>query len=330
MGTRLGTKSESRKFAILFLIIASIFLAPTIGLGIWAFKGPYVDLATLILSSLFCVFSVLSIWCLRYYRTYRISTDRITVHAALGYRINTIFLKEINSWREKSDLGGKPLKLTIQTQRSKIAIVGLDRDEYEAITDIVTQYIPTGLHDVIDTGAKQTRLNKRIVVGMSAMAIGIGCVFILGGVKSIFFPEKLSLVEFACTAASTPDVHRGKGAFIGIKAREFPEFEFHIYLGYSATNKSLEYRINAGDSIFLTIDKDEYEKKVTKEKELSFSDKHSGYRIIELNGICDTANCYLSPSEYDGPTNGSFFFIPVGLVFIAFILYRLKKDWSTL
>jgi hypothetical protein len=93
------------------------------------------------------------------------------------------------------------------------------------------------------------------------------------------------------------------------------------------------HNVKQGDTISLSILKDEFAKKITKEKELNFYDKSVNYGIISVFGVSDKNQNYLNIYNYNNELTsdkpyGIWMFGLLGLFLIGTATYLLRLKES--
>lgn len=90
-----------------------------------------------------------------------------------------------------------------------------------------------------------------------------------------------------------------------ILVKEYPDFTFKMStkIWSLRTLKMAKSKLSVGDGIRLAIDKDAYNKKISKTAELSFWDKHSHYHLISYVGLYKGDEMLLPLSDYLVATN---------------------------
>ncbi len=135
-------------------------------------------------------------------------------------------------------------------------------------------------------------------------------------------------VEIALTQVNNSEIRTsGKGdRHIQIQTKEYPKYSFKIS-GIAFENLHSDYYVNKvkqGDTLFVEISKEAYDKKITKTKSLSFRDKTVNYHFITVCGLKHRDIELLSINRYEhAQENNSiwsaFFFIAVGCYFLYFL-----------
>lgn len=130
-------------------------------------------------------------------------------------------------------------------------------------------------------------------------------------------------------------ISSGRGSkLVSICLKKHPEFLFQISgVAFSAFDAGNYIRnVNQGDTISLSILTDEFQKKISKERELGFNDKYSNYGIIRFYSLSDKNFSYLDIYDYniENRKNNSFAIWMYGLfdfflIGVSIYLINLKE-----
>ncbi len=146
-------------------------------------------------------------------------------------------------------------------------------------------------------------------------------------------------IALQITQTNKSEVYSVKGSEdVIIMTKEYPGFKFHIgSIGMRVFDKLYYLRnVNQGDLLEIWISKDEYFKKITKQKPLTFSDKTINYNIIGIYGIEHQKTDILSFSNYveagkqEYSLNKNVFFV-IGIIFIVIqllIIFIRIRNWK--
>ncbi len=85
-----------------------------------------------------------------------------------------------------------------------------------------------------------------------------------------------------------------------ILLKEYPDFTFKMSdnIWHLRTLKVAKNKLNVSDEVVLSIDKEAYNKKITKTTDLTFWDKHSHYHLISFAGLYKGDEKLLPLSDY--------------------------------
>ncbi|MFY8109093.1 MAG: hypothetical protein ACOVO9_08875 [Bacteroidia bacterium] len=116
-----------------------------------------------------------------------------------------------------------------------------------------------------------------------------------------------------------------------LNLKKYPEFKFQI-IGNGFQSMNIDNFLNnvkQGDTISLSIMTDDFNKKITKEKELTFYDKSVNYSFIYVLGVSDKNQNYLNIYDYNEESEndrpwGIGLYSLVGLFLIGSAIFLLK------
>lgn len=145
---------------------------------------------------------------------------------------------------------------------------------------------------------------KKIIAGVLIL---IGTSFLYISLK--FYIEKKQTIENSdltkLTDVITNEVKLntgGKGSkSILLNLKKYSEFKFQI-IGNGIQAMNIDNFLNSvkqGDTISLSILTEDFNKKITKEKELNFFDKSVNYGFISVLGVSDKNQTYLNIYDYN-------------------------------
>lgn len=287
-----------------------------------AVAEPYPQVAGLAIGAFFGLFSAACFLSFLVFDTLLVYKDRVEVKSILGYHKQTIYLKDITGYTEierkaKHDTW---TDLTIYTDRSKYKFSSNYYSNYFKLKLALTR----GKQQMKPQASNWLKRYNRLAV-MAIMLLAGFCFW----AAYHFYEEAQTpaqapyLKTITGVLANKAEIHKGaKGSrSIWVDLEEYPYFQFHINgNAYSATNSELYVeQVRIGDTLELEIELDDYLKKLTREKELTFWDKHDNYKFIRVYGLCGKKQCYLTVSDYLRHTNkdaiwGVLLFGVVGLI----------------
>lgn len=130
--------------------------------------------------------------------------------------------------------------------------------------------------------------------------------------------------QIVVTQTNTPKIQSVKSSkYISIETKEINDFSFQIG-GVAYKSMYVDYylqNVKIGDTLRLWILKDSYDKKISKTKPLTFTDKSVNYQIIYVFGLKHKDFQVLSINDYEYSKEndskfGVIFFIVIGLIFL--------------
>jgi hypothetical protein len=150
-----------------------------------------------------------------------------------------------------------------------------------------------------------SNINAKKIIATVLILIGISLLYI----SSKSYIEKNQPIENTdltkLTDIITNEVklnNGGKGSkSILLNLKKYPEFKFQIIgNGFQAMNiDNFLNNVKQGDTISLHILTEDFNKKITKEKELTFYDKSVNYSFIHVLGVSDKNKTYLNIYDYN-------------------------------
>lgn len=136
-----------------------------------------------------------------------------------------------------------------------------------------------------------------------------------------------NLTEITVTLSANPQIQKkGKGSrCLLLNTKEYPKFAFLV------NGVDVDYFVNnttANETIYLTINKNEYEQKLSKETPLTFWMKHNSYNQIgNIYGIRTNNLTYFTPNDYVEATKKDAKWIYVLVIVCAlYIIYESQKN----
>jgi hypothetical protein len=325
-------QSKADNFTRLIYIIATLFFG-CIGyfISIKAFQDNPLELGILIISLVFWVFALwgfLGIW--YYYDTIKIYSDRLEVsnwgnlyHRTISFNdISGIEIEVKNSkyttWEECTIRVNKGRKYRFN-DKSYTNYLELKRNlNQKQIKDIYK-------NDLISKKAK--------FIG-NAFIICFTCFLVFAPFYCIyqyvyFTIDRNSVVEIPLNLSEKSHIiKRSKGSNgLSIYIKEYPKFNFSIYdIPYSATNTvGFIENTEGGNKVYLMFKKEEYQQKLSKEKEVTFWNKYFNYYRIDVYGIRDDKKTYLTLEDYiteSKSSNRTIFLWLLALIFLMAFLMR--------
>jgi len=258
----------------------------------------YVQLPQILGGSFFLLMAVVFFYSLRSMVSYRLYEDRLEVVSVTGIVGKTIWPISITSWSEYKFKNGRKC-LTIFTDNDKYRILDIDLKEYDALRDCVTQ----GKTQVAATPNRKPLIMLFLFFFVGGLGMW-GNVFYSYSIKD----RKVAASDIAGVGGIvispvkiTNTGGRGARNLIEIKLVQYPQFTFRIdYAAYAATKRRdyLNYA-RPMDSVFIDILASDYQKKISKEKPLGFFDKSVNYGTIDVYGLRDKHNSYLTLQDYN-------------------------------
>lgn len=258
--------------------------------------------------------------------------DKIELHRYFGLSKRTLFLSEIESWitlEKESKYGNyEELYLTLNNKE----IVKLSSYDYANFYEVQAEII----RNKPKNNVLKEQLNKKENLKYAVVFFLIGCLFIY--IAYQFYKD---------TSLTTNDIYvikekladdiklerSKKSTSLVFRLENLSDFKFKIgSLALKETYyEDLISDFKKGDLIYLTIEKEQYEKKISKKIPMSVLDEYFYYEKIDVVEVENKTFKYLSLSDYNKTNRqndywGIGFFGIFGLALtIAGICIYLKK-----
>lgn len=260
-----------------------------------------------------------------------IYSDKIELHRFLGLFKPTFLHNEIDSWtvREKESKYGNYEYLYLALNDNKIIkINSFDYNNFEEIKWKIIKNKPQNsiLKEKLD---RKEKIKFAIILALSAILFFY--------ISSQFYKDDSLTKNDVCVIKGTLSddikIKRGKKSnAIIFKLKDQPDFKFKIgTLAFKETYyEGLKNDFKKGDEIYLTIEKDQYDKKISKKTQMSSWEKYTYYELIAVVEVENNGFKYLSLSDYnktnrDNDIGGLIFFSICGLVSMIGAIYILRK-----
>lgn len=299
-----------------------------------ALKDPYPQISGIILGGFFGLFGFLCLIAIYSLDSILIYSDHLKVKSIFGNTKKVIYLKDITTWTEieKETKHTKWTDLTIYTDRTKFK---LSSSIYNNYPQLKSALVKGKTRDLQRQNNWFRRNNLYYAIGFTifgGLFLYAAYHFYLTKDSEINYSELHTITDVITNKAEIEKGSKGSRS-IRIKLKSYPTFSFDIAgNGYSATYSS-DYVANVkiSDTLNLDIMKDEYQMKITKEKQLGFWDKTVNYSFISVYGLRDKNNTYLTLSDYNNEHKsdtpiGIWLFGLVGLFVLGSGLYLFTKN----
>jgi hypothetical protein len=244
------------------------------------------------------------IYCIYYYSNRKIIyvyEDSVVFKSGLIIKKIKLRLDEIESWAElkKTSKHGSWDELYIFTASEKYSFASSNYDDYYTFKDKITK----NKHRNNEYEKKSDNKNVWIL----ALVIFLLGLFLLPlGLKPLLLPNSdVSSVQLVKTNQIVIDGIKIKKSGrhshnIELKFNEFPEFDFKVsgdaFDAMYAENFVDE--VHLGDTLTVSVPKDEYGKKMAKTIPLTFWDKYVNYYDIKVYEISHRNTSYLTLNDF--------------------------------
>lgn len=257
----------------------------------------YPNLAT---GSCFTLFSAYILYYLLNLPKINIYTDKIELYRFFGLYKRTLFLNEINSWliqKKENKYGNYEFLYLTLNKNEMIKFNSYDYANFEEVRSKIIKNKPKNI-------ILKNKLKRKEGIKLSIILTLLGILLIYIGSQ---FYKDTSLTRndvqvIKGTLSEDIKLERGrKSKSLVFKLENLSDFKFKIgSLALKETYyEDLMSDLKKGNEIYLTTVKDQYEKKISKKKQMSFLDKYFHYQKIDIVEVQNKGFTYLSLSDYN-------------------------------
>lgn len=258
-------------------------------------------------------------------------SSKIEIHKFLGTYKLTILFNEINSWviREKESKQGNYENLYLVINENEI--YKISSFEYSNFYEIKSKIVKNKPKN----NNLKNKLEQQDNLKFSIIFTLLGVIFIY--LATQFYQDtSLTLKDVWVIKGNLSEdirLERGRRSkSLVFKLENLNDFEFKIgSLALKETfYEDLMKDLKRGDEIYLTIEKEEYQKKISKKTQMTFLDKYFHYEKIDVVSVESKNFSYLTLSDFNKTHKnndywGIGFFGIFGLFFISFgIIFYIK------
>jgi hypothetical protein len=296
-------KSQNTFTGNVLVLVVGAIVAPVLAWYVAqsGLRGPYWQFWPLAGGVFLLAISAALLWGLFSLQRVTIYKDKVELHTIFGSLKNEYYLSDITDYMEveKSEKGNKWQELSLFTNRGSFTLSSKHYSNYQQLKSSLTH------GKAEDAERKKQRLRDKQL--LTALAAGlVACVLFYVAWQQYMgtAPVKTSdLRQFSGVITNQAEISRGsKGArWVTIYLKEYPGFKFEVTSkAIHAFDKSgyVSY-VTTGDTLTLSVNADEYQMKLSKEKEPSFEIKHNGYSTIEVYELSDARYTYMSLDTYN-------------------------------
>ena len=329
---------------LIFMILGGLFFSfiATLCLRRCIVNG-YPQLFPLLFGSIFGALAILC-FVVAYIQTgyFEIHDDRIIVFSFFKTKIKTLRLKDIVKTHEFLDENGNGSTLTVRTAKSKYSI-GRDDNEYDynRIKETIIKganISSKNVQNVSEMKKSGENSTRKLMLGFSVAAMLFYLWLIYVGISSYLKPNDelngLKVKTVRGLIIATPEAHkrsgRGDYSYVRFKIKSYPNVLFEMEnSGYDATYKDELYNIKPNDSVFLKITFEDYEKKISREKQLSLSDQIDASGVVLVYEFWDKNFKYLSLNNYRAANvaDGKIGFY-LSFLFLGLFIWTARKAYQ--
>lgn len=258
-------------------------------------------------------------------------SNRIEVAQMLGSYKKTIALTHIDSWvlrKKKSKYGDYEILYIVLSDHSHLKFRSYAYNNFHLILNKLKNNKPQNkfLRDQLDRKEQNQ---------FTFFFIAIGIIF-MGYALAAFQEKEISRTDISIVKGHLSEniaIKKSKNSStLIITLDEHPEYEFKIgsFILQETASGNLMTTYQKGDELQFAIEKEAYEKKITKTQNLSAWDLMFHYHSIPIVEVAEDDFVYLSLENYNKACYNNnlgiiLFFGAVGVFFTAFGFVRLRK-----
>lgn len=319
-----------------------MFAIPSVFCFLWAFEnGIYPQIAPLFVSAFFCLCSLFNLFYLFFSGITKLYEDRLVRYSFFGLPIVRICLSDITNVEVIEYTDAKFEELVVYANRKKIKVNTHSSEEYTVIKEYILSRGIDGTRTTIrkdDGNVSQSRLVDRINATFNVLGLFLGFLFLWFSGRDYFYPnhefKNMTLSTVPGILAEDPIVHKTRSHSVRFKLKRYPDLIFEIYRYYNCADiYGIESNMKRGDSVYITINSDQFNKHINRQMPLSFTDKYVNYGVIQVYGLSDTAYMYLDtdirkPINEQGSLAWFLLIGGIGLALVSYNLYELYKMYK--
>lgn len=324
-------------FYILLLGVAGSLLAIVINVR-KAFRDIHPDLLSILVAVGFAIFGLLCLRFLLRYDRLLIVDGKMTIRSILGYVKREINLDDIIRWKEihKKDKYDSWYELTVFTANTRYKLSSNLYDDYEQCRQALIRGKKRD-HEAEARWEKRRDIRGLIVFLLLTLSFFVIAYF-LGSEPEPVKQEQLIAIS-GKVIEDAQLVKTGKNSYsIKLQLENYPGFFFDLSgraFEVAATD-AIVTEIKVGDSVFIDIELEEYEKKLSGTRPMDLLDRTVAFRRIDIFALSDKQYSYLQLEAYNANTwsdkTGAGVMIAFGLFFAVLIVLfflRGKKGQGT-
>jgi hypothetical protein len=281
-GETLGSKFNRENIGLL-CFFSILFSAFGVSLLIKTYYDKYPEILLLVLGVIFFLVGIMvCIYLLRLKRI-TISDFYVEINSLLGKRAKTVLLSEIDSYAEIHTNNKKEDYYTLHIYQGEKKLCSLNSTYYRNYFDLKV----TLTHGKIRNIEKEEKVKRvqnyyfAFFLLMGALLFALMVYLSFTRTKTDITPNNISYIKGHVTNIKNGNA-RKRGGYIDLELKEFPPFNFKI-VGEQyrvCAVKTFLKDVQPGDEITIGILKEDYEKKISKIKPMTFLDQYHFYTTI--------------------------------------------------
>lgn len=260
-------------------------------------------------------------------------SNKIEIHKFLGIYKKTLLLDKIKSWfviEKESKYGNYEILYLIDNNNKIIKINGFEYSNFIELRLKIVRSKPE--NKILKKEVEQKNVLKILIIA-SLFGVFFVCIANQFYQNSAILSRNDVQVVKGILSEDIRLEHSRKSRSLVIKLENLSDFEFII--GSVSLDETyyqdLMKDFKKGNKIYLTIEKEEYQKKIAKTNQLTFLDKYFHYEKIDVVEVENKNFKYLSLSDFNNTHKnndywGIGFFSLLGLFLIIFGVYGYFKE----
>lgn len=232
---------------------------------------------------------------------YHLYKDRLEILSLTGNPKRTVYYKDIDGYAEldKAERSARWKHLVLYTTHGNCEISGRYYTNYEEMKQRLIEGKVKDAEAENKDARKTLKQLCALFAGFALLSAGVTLCFIFQDNRPA---EQSAVTHISGVITNQPEIsHVSRGSdFIRIYLEQHPAFVFDIKGAAYRSMQKQPYLHNVvpGDTLYLGIAADDYLKKLTRKKKLSFFDKTVNYRFIKVYELSDSNYNYLLLTNY--------------------------------
>ncbi|MBI1307199.1 MAG: hypothetical protein GC181_11405 [Bacteroidetes bacterium] len=302
------------------------FICLSAYLGQNSLQDEYYDGAMMFMAIFFCIAGLAMLIGLSFLRRIVVFSDRIEEQNQKGDVKKVTMRSEFTSWVLLSQL---PIpkerirfeELILFKGKKKYRLAALYINEFENIVSVLTEKLPNNKDYIENYSSRFKKGNNLGILILGIMVLSMG---MISGFRKTDDTQPSDLVMVKGTLKDSMEVdYIKRNTSLLLHLHEYPDFVFRL----SGAQKlpmhpeKIAAKFENGDSVFVRIRKDDFLKKISREKKLSFSDKHFNYKFIDIYGLRNSNSEYIRYDDLNIViTSKENTYLGVAFIIVGFVL----------
>ncbi len=293
----------------LFLSLGTYFLHSSI-------IAESVDLSIQLLAASFTVIGLVAITSILKVDRLEVTGKKIVISSVLGYRKGEIKRSDIMSYFEieRANKSGNIRVLTLRTNSSNYSISSSTIANYEELRNELTKGLsadPEAAHNM------QFIWNRTLMIFLLVTSAGLLAIALIQYKSNLqeITSSQVKTIEGVITSGPR-SVGQEQLSYIDIQLEQYPDITFSLIGShYEAANvNAILNNLQVGSKVELSIELDEYEKKISKTMELEFFDRLENLGTVNICELKDASNYYMNLHDLNLQRRADAYTSPITLV----------------